>query len=164
MGFDGKSFQFELEVVFRKISARHTVLQNCQDHEPEKDLQLLACSWCGTEIMPKRFSEDLEDYDIRCNPDNKFEFFCPSDNCDFHSRLPIQVVDQALYANPPTLLIGTIDKFARLTWKAEASAFFGNGKKSPPSLVNQDELHLISGPLGTGLTHQLSTDVPYCFH
>ena len=96
--------------------------------------------------MPKWYSED---YGIRCNPDSKFEFFCPSDNCDFHSRLPIQVVDQALYANPPTLLIGTIDKFARLTWKAEASAFFGNGKKLPPSLMIQDELHLISGPLRT---------------
>ena len=120
-----------------------------EDHEPENGFQLLACSWCGTEIMPKRHSENSGDYGIRCNPDNNFEFYCPSDDCEFHSRLPIQVVDQALYAKPPTLLIGTIDKFARLTWKAEAAAFFGNGKKIPPSLVIQDELHLISGPLGT---------------
>ncbi len=61
-------------------------------------------------------------------PDTKFEFFCPSSSCDFHSFLPIQVIDQALYKSPPSLLIGTVDKFARLTWKAEAGAFFGNGK------------------------------------
>ena len=118
-------------------------------NEPENSFQLQSCPWCGTQIFPKQYSDDLNEYGVRCNQNSKFEFFCPSNACEFNHILPIQVVDEALYANPPSLLIGTIDKFARITWKAEASAFFGNGKKSPPSLIIQDELHLISGPLGT---------------
>lgn len=120
-----------------------------QDQQPENSFQLQVCPWCGTEVMPKQHIEDSSAYGIRCNPIDKFEFFCPSSDCEFHNLLPIQVVDEALYNAPPTLLIGTIDKFARLTWKENASAFFGNGKILPPSLVIQDELHLISGPLGT---------------
>lgn len=121
----------------------------CEADEPENCFQLQSCPWCGTEIIPKRFSDDKDSYGIRSNPSSKFEFFCPSQECDFHSHLPIQVIDQALYKSPPSMLIGTVDKFARLTWTAEASAFFGEGKKCPPSLIIQDELHLISGPLGT---------------
>ncbi|MFB0777748.1 helicase-related protein [Aeromonas salmonicida] len=120
-----------------------------QDQKPENSFQLQVCPWCGTRIMPAAYDEDNAAYGIRSNLESKFEFFCPSQSCDFHRLLPIQVVDQALYVAPPTLLIGTVDKFARLTWKAEAASFFGNGKTLPPSLVIQDELHLISGPLGT---------------
>lgn len=119
-----------------------------QDQKPENSFQLRSCPWCGSKIMPDSFSEETELYGIR-STDLSFEFFCPSRDCVFHHRLPIQVIDQGLYERPPTLLIGTIDKFARLTWKSEAINFFGNGKKAPPSLIIQDELHLISGPLGT---------------
>lgn len=119
------------------------------DPEPENSFQLQNCPWCGTEIIPKVYTSEYLSYGIRSNPDNKFEFFCPNEGCDFHHHLPIQVVDEALYASPPSLLIGTVDKFARLTWKAEAAAFFGDKKVLPPSLIIQDELHLISGPLGT---------------
>lgn len=130
-------------------SAHENFIVARQDQKPENSFQLQSCPWCGTRILPKEHDEDSVAYGIRCNPDNKFEFFCPSQSCDFHRWLPIQVVDQALYTAPPTLLIGTVDKFARLAWKAEASSFFGNGKVLPPSLIIQDELHLISGPLGT---------------
>ncbi|GIA19002.1 putative helicase family protein [Vibrio cholerae] len=119
------------------------------DHEPENHFQLQHCPWCGTEIMPKAYTSDDNAYGIRTSPESRFEFFCPNETCDFHDHLPIQVVDDALYRSPPSLLIGTIDKFARLTWKAEAAAFFGDRKVLPPSLIIQDELHLISGPLGT---------------
>ena len=59
------------------------------------------------------------------------------------------MVDEALYERPPTLLVGTIDKFARLAWEERAAAFFGRGRRRPPELVIQDELHLIAGPLGS---------------
>ena len=59
------------------------------------------------------------------------------------------MVDEALYEQPPTLLVGTIDKFARLAWEERAAAFFGRGARRPPELVIQDELHLIAGPLGS---------------
>lgn len=120
-----------------------------ESNEPENQFQLHVCPWCGTNIMPRTFSEREADFGIRCNSHDNFQFYCPSASCEFHKDLPIQVVDQALYKHPPTLLIGTVDKFARLTWKAEANSFFGDNKKAPPSLIIQDELHLISGPLGT---------------
>lgn len=129
--------------------AHNDFLEARRDQQPENPFQLQSCPWCGTRILPESFSDDSSAYGIRSNPDTRFEFFCPSKDCDFHDLLPIQVVDQALYAKPPSLLIGTVDKFARLTWKAEAAAFFGDNRVSPPSLIIQDELHLISGPLGT---------------
>ena len=63
----------------------------------------------------------------------------------------MQVVDDGLYAHPPSVLLGTLDKFAGLTWDDRPTAFFGSGQDGPPppSLVIQDELHLISGPLGS---------------
>ena len=59
-----------------------------------------------------------------------------------------------LTAMQSTLLIGTIDKFARLAWEPRAGAFFGSGGTDrapvrPPELVIQDELHLVTGPLGS---------------
>lgn len=119
-----------------------------QDQKPENYFQLRSCPWCGTKIIPDSFCENDELYGVRSS-DFSFEFFCPSNACEFHHKLPIQVVDQGLYESPPTMIIGTIDKFARLTWKSEAMSFFGAEKKAPPSLIIQDELHLISGPLGT---------------
>jgi hypothetical protein len=53
------------------------------------------------------------------------------------------VVDEAIYKEPPTLVIGTVDKFAMLAWRPEAKSLFGLGDNySPPDLVIQDELHL----------------------
>jgi len=61
----------------------------------------------------------------------------------------VKVVDEEMYDNPPTFLIGTIDKFANLAWDDRAGIFFGNETTIPPPLIIQDELHLVSGPLGT---------------
>jgi hypothetical protein len=82
------------------------------------------------------------------------EFFCPDRRCDFHQRLPLFVVDEEIYEERPSLVIGTVDKFAMLAWRPEARSIFGideDGRHevSPPGLIIQDELHLISGPLGS---------------
>jgi hypothetical protein len=58
-------------------------------------------------------------------------------------------VDEELYEHPPAILVGTVDKFARLAWAEGGGAFFGLGRHAPPDLIIQDEMHLISGPLGT---------------
>jgi hypothetical protein len=120
-----------------------------EESKPENPFQLQQCPWCGTCLVPESKSNDSDDYGIDVTA-TSFSFNCPTDTCEFNSDLPIQVVDEALYKSPPSMLIGTIDKFARLAWKHEGSAFFGsNGKYNPPSLIIQDEMHLISGPLGT---------------
>jgi ATP-dependent helicase YprA (DUF1998 family) len=61
------------------------------------------------------------------------------------------VVDEDIYNFRPTLLIATADKFASLPWRDRFIELFnrGDGVALPPELIIQDELHLISGPLGT---------------
>ncbi|OVE75066.1 hypothetical protein BVX95_00405 [archaeon D22] len=63
---------------------------------------------------------------------------------------PVYTVDEDIYQKKPTLVIGTIDKFALLPTRVEVSQLFGmTGTNKRPDLIIQDELHLISGPLGT---------------
>lgn len=110
---------------------------------------LKQCPVCATAIVPPQKDEGDEGVGLR-EVAGGVEVFCPNVDCSFHDSLPISYIDEYLYANPPTMLLGTIDKFAMLAWREEARAFFGTGKEvSPPSLIIQDELHLISGPLGT---------------
>jgi len=126
--------------------ARRAV-QEIEEGVPEARQKLLVdrCPWCRAEFGPGRDS-------YRTAHDN-FQFHCSNPDCVFgtDSRpLPCNVVDDALYKEPPTLLVGTIDKFARLAWEPRGGAFFGTGAAvRPPELIIQDELHLITGPLGS---------------
>ncbi len=153
-------------------------------------VQFAACPWCGSEINPKTH--------MRAEPSPSGRMrtfvFCGdrSGECPFSERqspgegLPILVVDEELYRNPPALLIATVDKFAQMAWRGDTGALFGlvSGRcprhgfrledledsdshpsvrspaleavkteshplLRPPDLIIQDELHLISGPLGT---------------
>ncbi|WP_438465754.1 helicase-related protein [Marinomonas sp. PE14-40] len=131
-----------------KPAALEKYLNLRDEDKPENPFQLQRCPWCGTSIVPKEITNDKSDYGIRAS-ETKFSFYCPTDSCSFNHHLPIQVVDEGLYQSPPSMLIGTVDKFARLAWMDKTKAFFGEGKFNPPSLIIQDELHLISGPLGT---------------
>jgi hypothetical protein len=88
--------------------------------------------------------------------------------------LPVLFVDEQIYRELPSFVIATVDKYAMTPWRGEVGMLFGRatarlGKKffgamdkevpveaerllkglPPPELVVQDELHLISGPLGT---------------
>lgn len=74
---------------------------------------------------------------------------CENKNCSVHGNLPIYTVDEDVYERRPTLLIGTIDKFAQIVRKKETNVLFSISEGSPPDLIIQDELHLISGPLGS---------------
>ena len=104
-------------------------------------LVLTACPWCGRRLVAP--------HGFRAGP-TAFGFLCGNRACEFgDGPLPCNVVDEALYERPPTLLVGTIDKFARLAWEERAAKFFGGGARRPPELVIQDELHLIAGPLGS---------------
>jgi len=102
--------------------------------------QILSCPWCGKKLSPR-------DYQVS----SSMKIQCSNRDCDFSSGMPLFLVDEDIYSNSPSLLIGTVDKFARMPWMAQVSELFGRGKKNvlPPELIIQDELHLISGPLGT---------------
>jgi hypothetical protein len=105
------------------------------------------CPWCGTRIVP-RDERDERVWGIHVT-NNALQVRCPNGRCPFSVELPMSSVDEDLYRNPPTMLVGTVDKFARAAWSADAGAFFGSGQDPGPSLIIQDEFHLISGPLGT---------------
>jgi Helicase conserved C-terminal domain len=154
--------------------------------------QLTTCPWCGTPIDRGR---DIE-VDLRIY--RRTYIVCPEPFCPFGTiagpsdadlkGLPVLVVDEEIYRHPPSLLIGTVDKFAQLSWKGETAALFGRVSTRcerhgfltedleraewekphhqtagnapaartvgtqparPPDLIIQDELHLISGPLGS---------------
>ncbi len=116
--------------------------------QAENPFQLLKCPWCGTELDNRAHLGYLP------NPNPKTVIFkCPDSRCPFSKRskrLPVLVVDEDIYESPPTLIIGTVDKFAMLAWWGETGRIFGLGTKfDPPDLIIQDELHLISGPLGS---------------
>ena len=132
-------------------------LQNVSNHfyvrnekERHNKFQVLKCPWCGTKMVKDEKGGRLVGewgYSMR---GKHFYMFCPHEDCAFTKRLPIQIIDDELYETPPTLLFGTVDKFAMLPWDGRIGSFFGAGKENrTPELIIQDELHLISGALGT---------------
>lgn len=114
--------------------------------------QVLKCPWCGTRMTPERdgVKKIRGSFGYKMHGGNHFALYCPRQSCPFGNSLPVQVVDEELYNEPPTLLFGTVDKFAMLPWENRIGNFFAlNSGNRAPELIIQDELHLISGPLGT---------------
>jgi hypothetical protein len=113
------------------------------------------CPWCGAKmgrVSSKGGACGTELFGYESGT-KYFKFKCPDSKCSFSGGLPLQVVDEALYQSPPSLLIGTVDKFATLAWNADSHALMGTANEfaevMKPDLFIQDELHLISGPLGS---------------
>jgi hypothetical protein len=132
--------------------ARHKLRQLQLDKYASNPFQVLQCPWCGVDFTDRT---KLGYQEIR-PPDGgqrTVGLVCPDTNCRFGGEshgLPILVIDEDIYATPPTILIGTVDKFAQVAWDDRTGRLFGLGTDAPPpALVIQDELHLISGPLGT---------------
>ncbi|WP_211364904.1 helicase-related protein [Salinicoccus hispanicus] len=116
--------------------------------------QLLKCPWCKTDnsIFSKSSTGRLKLGIKEAGPFNDYHNFeCLNRDCHFTHSLPIHVVDENIYRHRPTLLFGTVDKFARVPLNADTIKLFGTDKEEikPPELIIQDELHLISGPLGS---------------
>ncbi len=153
---------------------------------PESPFPLPECPWCRTAIGKRSFS---------LRPDAKkteaIYAGCLGRDCPFNFRrsplgMPVLFVDEQIYAELPSFVVGTVDKFAMLPWRGETAKLFGRvsarvdtawpvdgggeeiasrfvgaadgstkgatlltGGLPPPELIVQDELHLISGPLGT---------------
>ncbi|MFI7640594.1 helicase-related protein [Nonomuraea sp. NPDC049400] len=122
---------------------------------------LLRCPWCAARLGPT--AEQLRAQGKKTQNSvipgyrrhrDRVALECPDHRCPFNRGLPLLVVDQDIYEKPPSMVIGTVDKFAMIPWRPEARAIFGrdtagNQTASPPGLIIQDEFHLISGPLGS---------------
>lgn len=104
--------------------------------------QLLRCPVCGGDLHASAF---------RPHPSEpRIDIVCEAEGCEAQGNpLPILTVDDTIFASPPSLLIGTIDKFAQIPRSARMRPLFGLDGGEPPGLIIQDELHLISGPLGS---------------
>lgn len=158
-------------------------------------LQFDHCPWCGTATNPK---SNVEADDV----EKRIRVYCGDRRarCPFAAGgsaevgLPVLTVDDEIYRHPPTFLLATADKFARLAREGEAASLFGYvgrkcprhgykhldtdgsvcsadthnqktangrtypatqvmtvGRLRPPDLIIQDELHLITGALGTAV-------------
>lgn len=104
--------------------------------------QLRSCPCCR-EVLDWKISSDKSRMEVRCL----------TKSCEVGQELallPIWTVDEDVYRERPTLLIATIDKYAQITRNQKTGYLFGIGTAADsPELVIQDELHLISGPLGS---------------
>jgi len=135
-----------------------TKLEQLNQGESQNPFIVLSCPWCGVEMGPRQVgtATRIIGYQKLRDPRPTVALICEDPNCPFHtSGLPLEVVDERIYRRPPTMLIGTVDKFAMLAWTPEARRLFGIdvGDVDPPDLIIQDELHLISGPLGSMVGH-----------
>jgi hypothetical protein len=136
--------------------------------------QLESCPWCGETLKPIDYIDDgdaLRTF-VYC-PRKACEFSKGPDRA-----LPVVLVDEEIYRECPSMIISTVDKFAQMPWNGEIQALFGRVESecekcgfltpdsehqqghgpqfihateplAPFDLIIQDELHLISGPLGT---------------
>ncbi len=152
-----------------RVSARARTLafQGDSRNKPSP-IPIENCPWCGTrfEAISFRLTPTTDQpTDLRIT--------CANEDCAFtrDNPLPIVAVDEPLYRRLPCFLIATVDKLASLPWlstpgklfgkveRFDAAGFLGPGDGAggtrlprplpPPDLIIQDELHLISGPLGT---------------
>jgi len=147
-------------------------------------VQLVSCPRCGTALVDDKGRPEKNTYQIDTISQRTL-VWCPNEGCECSATassnegVPVVVVDEEIYRTCPSILVATVDKFARLPFQGQTRALFGlrdrysptyghiteahgeyvGAKKLrdavnasrllPPELVIQDELHLISGPLGT---------------
>ncbi|MAQ19265.1 MAG: hypothetical protein CMN30_31255 [Sandaracinus sp.] len=139
---------------------------------------LAECPWCQTELGKDSLqlvpsATKTEAIVVGCR-----NFRCDFAARRSPQGLPVLFVDEQIYSELPAFVVATVDKFAMLPWRGETGKLFGRvsgrmealgggygffgpadgkprnakllpGGLDPPELIVQDELHLISGPLGT---------------
>lgn len=139
----------------------------------ELPVPLERCPWCGeplqatgVEIRPS--VKKAERVVVRCMAAGRCPFANPHPD-----GLPLVFIDEQIYRELPCFVIATVDKYAMMPWRGETGLLFGRAVAThdgrffgpmdrvprdatklydgllPPEVVVQDELHLITGPLGT---------------
>ncbi|MCA9677588.1 MAG: DISARM system helicase DrmA [Myxococcales bacterium] len=133
---------------------------------------LARCPWCKRDLTAQGITLDNP------KKPTAVVVGCENDKCEFspathRDGIPVVFVDEQVYRELPAFIVATVDKFAMVPWRAETGMLFGRvaarvgrsmiepgesvsrgATRLPhglrqPELIVQDELHLISGPLGT---------------
>lgn len=127
----------------RMSKAAAAISEELQGQSPKvTPRQLLACPVCGCDLLPNSYSLTSDETAV--------EIRCANPTCETARKpLPVLTVDDQIYDCPPSLLVGTVDKFAQLPRREDLRRLFGLDGGLKPELIVQDELHLISGPLGS---------------
>lgn len=174
---------------------------NATDSEKRKKdaaKQVPTCPFCGKHLnyypeWDANHNQTENSFIFDANR-NELKMYCLDKEC-FYTKyptnreaysLPIYLVDEEIYYKCPTIVLGTVDKFATLPWNIKTNTLFGRVNRKcdregyiaigdnshpkkhnaikdvlpsqcshmvkqflPPELIVQDELHLITGPLGT---------------
>lgn len=141
----------------------------------ESPFPLTECPWCSTgldrdTLIPLPNSKRPTEVRVSCP-----SLECPFNTGGHHEGLPVLFVDEQIYRELPSFVLATVDKLAMMPWRGETGMLFGRvhsheGRRfygptdsqapaaghtalpdglPPPSLIVQDEVHLITGPLGT---------------
>ena len=156
----------------KKIESNKDVMYDFETHCPDPRCVLNQRQWtaeapAGVQEGPYRSSKS---YFVASG-------WKSSANGDVARGMPIPMysVDKQIYNKCPSIIVATVDKFAQLPKNTDSGHLFGvvdththgdgysrrsvsnrgevdmvpGGRLLPPSLVVQDELHLIEGPLGS---------------
>lgn len=151
------------------------IKQVADGKEISTNLPFTDCPWCGSGLFVEKELNNVshktggENYGIN----DQLSICCNNTSCSYKGMgrnrptkdfsLPFRLFDEDIYKFPPTLLFGTVDKFAALANNVSSIAgernkdskrLFGRGHNQdslPPELIIQDELHLLLGPLGSAV-------------
>ncbi len=156
----------------KEVARQITAYKNSRGRTASSPFPLSECPWCKTPFEPGSLRVHPQ------QQPTEVHVHCGADDCPFHvdespEGLPVLFVDEQIYRELPCFLVATVDKLAMLPWRGETGLLFGRASwrhgrlfygpldqpprdarqlpegLRPPELIVQDELHLISGPLGT---------------
>ncbi|MFS8068881.1 MAG: DNA/RNA helicase, partial [Byssovorax sp.] len=157
----------------------HAELSDYTSGRTNSPFPLTTCSWCGEPIKIQNIKlVDVAGKPTKKNF-ARAVVYCEQSGCLYTEAkvpglgLPVLFVDEQIYHEVPSFIVATVDKFAMMPWRGDAGMLFGRATHVddrraygvmdkapkdatvlpegllPPELIVQDELHLISGPLGT---------------
>ncbi|MBZ5709393.1 DISARM system helicase DrmA [Nannocystis pusilla] len=157
----------------------HAALHDFTPGRTDSPFPLTTCPWCGEDIKIHNIKLVDDDGKPSKTRFTRAVVYCEGRDCLYTESkrpgqgLPVLFVDEQIYKELPDFLVATVDKFAMMPWRGEAGMLFGRATHlddlraygvmhdppkgarplpqglHPPELIVQDELHLISGPLGT---------------
>jgi len=162
-----------------RLKEVHAALHDFTPGSTISPFPLSTCPWCGADIKIHNIKLVDDHGKPSKTKYTRAVVYCEGNGCSYSERkrpgqgLPVVFVDEQIYQELPDFLVATVDKFAMMPWRGDAGMLFGRATHldelraygvmhdppkgasvlpqglHPPELIVQDELHLISGPLGT---------------